>query len=210
MKERTPGSRTKHEMQRSRETVERLIESEISDKQKVAALLAYTGDKPMSQLGFANNGSDVVRIMETRDIIKNLGLYISEREYVHTGRPRIDFYFGKDRPIIDKMRQLDDRPGFFHTKEWHRAFGKSLGFPDTAVEAFLAHRDMLDDLPQHVRETPAGKFFDRGVAMRLSRDHWQEELGVISKWLDSARSVAPKYIDHLLSDAWEPPEGGAH
>lgn len=212
MIDRMQNTRSKHEQERATRGIEKLLHTEIPEHFKTLALLAFTGAKPLSQLDIPFRPDFMDRVNAIREALKSLGVVHEETIYGNHGGERIEFSMARDIETLERARSLNaihrhtsaDRYG----EQWHREYGTLLGFPPTAVEAFVRHQPLLSHLPDDVRHTDLGKFFSNVVMMRLSQAHWKQELKEIEKWMEAIRAVSPEYLEHLISDSNSPRSGG--
>ncbi|MBP6944539.1 hypothetical protein KBD61_02940 [Patescibacteria group bacterium] len=104
---------------------------------------------------------------------------------IHTGFPtdsrvrsdgEFEYLIARDSVTLDRLR-----PAF--GSQHHEEYGKLMGFPDTAVEAFVPKR-LLQIAPQDIHP-------DVDIGMCLSQAHWPEELEYVSRWAFFLKMVAP-------------------
>lgn len=205
MSERISHNRAKHEIARAQDGVEQLLEANILDNDKTLILLTYTGAKPFSQIITPLNIDSQDRIESIRRLLLTLGVSFDESPYSHVGQPWLEFRIARDNETLERVRAHKEIPHSKDNADWHRTYGQLLGFPRTAVEAYVRHQPLLESLPDEIRRTDVGKFFERWGSLRLSRAHWQEELKTVEKWMHAVHSASPEYFEHLMSDAAEPP-----
>lgn len=76
------------------------------------------------------------------------------------------------------------------------ALGTALGFPKTAVDAFVQGKDkMLTEIPTEIKDDPARKF----VGFVMSKDHWREEIEIGKRNAGLVKKIAPKLYDEVLA-----------
>lgn len=203
MLERFSHNRAKHELHRQKDGVEGFLDADIPEEFKTLALLTYTGAKPFSTLDLPYREDCMERIAKIREALSSLAIPHSESILSSHRGERIEFNMARDAETLERARVLRDQPDEAHgrfSEQWHREFGTLLGFPTTAVEAFVRHQPLLRQLPDEVRHTDIGKFYDNVVMMRLSEAHWKQELKALEKWMEAIRSVSPEYVEYLISD----------
>ncbi len=205
--ERPREGRAKFERQKVHDAIEQLTALNVLESDKVLILLSYVGEKQLGELSVPDNHHFQGHADEIRSILHKLGLKYDEEQKANSGKPIIHFDFSRDLSALEKIRELKMRQKTMSSESWRLAHGKLFGFPDTAIHAFVTHRELLEELPEEVRNTPVGRFYERAVSMRLSKAHWQSELKVVDEWMRAAHEAAPNYISHLVSDSWTP-QGG--
>ncbi len=212
MIDRIQNNRSKHEQERLKGGIEKLVHAEIPEHFKTLAILAYTGAKPLSQLDIPYRPDFMERIDAIREALRSLGVAHEETIYGNHSGERIEFTMARDAETLERARSLNalhrHKTANRFGEQWHREYGTLLGFPPTAVEAFVQHQPLLSHLPDDVRHTELGRFFNNVVMMKLSQAHWRQELKAIEKWMESIRAVSPEYLEHLISDSNSPHSGG--
>jgi hypothetical protein len=103
--------------------------------------------------------------------------------------------------VLEQMRALNTHPHTRHSAAWHQTYGTLLGFPKSAIDAFIHHKEGMVRAPEEIRHTELGAFYDSIGAFRLSKAHWREEIKTVEKWMESIRTVSPELLEHLLSNS---------
>ena len=80
--------------------------------------------------------------------------------------------------------------------DFDKAIGMVLGFPETAIEAFIGERRALSrkKLPDDVRKSESVRFCD----FMLSEDNWQEEIKQGQRYADFIKKVSPKIYQEFM------------
>ncbi len=96
------------------------------------------------------------------------------------------FYIGCTQEAIERLINATE---LVDIREKDRAMGKSLGIPDTAIEAFINNQTVkLSELPEE-----AAKEF-RFTNFLPSKDHWQEELEYVKTQNEALNKLAPQLL----------------
>lgn len=105
-------------------------------------------------------------------------------------RQTIDIFMAMHQSDLDKLvtsiRSCDDEKT-----------GEALGYPDTAIEAYVKKDSRYEDraeLPQEIKESPYYHF----IRFALSPDHWQEEIKTAQKWADVVKTNSPRLFEEFI------------
>jgi len=98
---------------------------------------------------------------------------------------------GKDRKHLQALLKADAKK---NPKEKTRARGLALGYPKTAIAAFI-NKEVIEvkNLPKQIRESKEIKFLN----FRLSKKHWQKEFKVVQKRADTIKKLSPKLYKEI-------------
>jgi hypothetical protein len=89
----------------------------------------------------------------------------------------LDIFVAKDDAALQSL--LSARKA----KDW-RGLGTALGYPATAVAAFLTDDKLpVDDLPLEVQLSETAQF----IGFMLSKDHWKDELQQVEEWVKTIK-----------------------
>lgn len=100
----------------------------------------------------------------------------------------------KDSETLDRMLEIDK---ISDGNEHDRELGILLGYPETAVDAFVKHESMqLKDVPKEIDDSGISRFTN----FVFSKDHWRDELEVLKGQIKSVKDVLP---DLYESVNWE-------
>lgn len=87
---------------------------------------------------------------------------------------------------------------FDHVGDNHLEIGRLLGYPKTAVEAFLTGSMLpVDAVPAFTDEVNEADM--RLLGHRVSKEHWQKEVLYLTKFGTYLRSVSPKLYESLTA-----------
>jgi hypothetical protein len=111
----------------------------------------------------------------------------------------VEIIIGQTKEILDKILEIESRMltaqqtenGNYDeekNKQDQADFGLALGYPSTAVEAFINEAEPLDEnfLPQEVKQSDAYLF----CQYQLSENNWQEELKTAQEWADFIKKTS--------------------
>jgi hypothetical protein len=198
------------------EHVARLVESmdaipNLTNQDKMNILLVFKGLKPATILEFVAPAHDEHANIEIAEYVQGLCELLQsqnflvhkdcEDENANSGEEGFarDFnhysvYTAKTPENLSMLVESDteeDRK----TKDYKR--GKVLGYPDTAIHAWIDGNILKDvqELPEDVRDSGVLKF----VNFRLSRDHWRDELEQVSNEALTVKEMSPALYDDILN-----------
>lgn len=132
---------------------------------------------------------DVASVAET---LKSLGLpYSIETVSVDEEFEEAHIIIAQNKEKLEKVKAASVNA----EKGWDRSIGEALGYPQTAIEAFInGTTTKPSELPEEVRDSDHIKF----LGFLLSRDHWQEELEEVRKRADMVRQTAPDLYNKIV------------
>jgi len=101
----------------------------------------------------------------------------------------VRFFIARDISTAEKLKLLFDTVSVNHAE-----IGRLLGYPETAVTAFLTPR-MLNqaDTPTSTKEV--SELNMRLLGHRLSKDNWQEEVKYLERSGEYIKSISPVIYD---------------
>lgn len=118
--------------------------------------------------------------LTTTEIMENA----SDAPYEH-GQEVIRVFISKDESVAKKLKQAFDEIGTHHTEA-----GLLLGYPQSAVDAFLT--DKMLDWKDHPVSTPeVSEANMRLLGHRLSKDNWRNEVKYLEASGEYIRSKSP-------------------
>ncbi len=84
-----------------------------------------------------------------------------------------------------------------HNENNDREFGLLVGYPITAVDAFLGNQPRIEheDLPKEIQSSEYFHFLE----FVLSKDHWQEEIETVKRQAEIVQKVAPAFYQNIIS-----------
>ncbi|HRY82989.1 MAG TPA: hypothetical protein P5099_03870 [Candidatus Moranbacteria bacterium] len=206
----------KQEEELAAEFVELIEKSKLKIDDKVNFILTKGGLKPASvielptKLQTQEETKEFFKeddIKEIINLVKKSGLeyYIGKKEIVE------GTYRTKNEPEVEKYSKGEQLNIFISnskenldllTKSWgttdQEAIGKALGFPPTAVEAFVGKRETWfdEDIPDEIREGEAVIF----LTPALSKDNWEEEIKEGKKRAEFVKRNSPEIYNTIIKD----------
>lgn len=168
------------EEEKKREKVKNLESLNIGPAQKAAIILVALRLKPAAELDLFK-GNDKPELVVK--ILEDAGLLTARKDLPPKAKTVLRLAIACDEEILEKLEKTDPAKD-------HEEFGNLMGYPKTAVDAFLNKEKRL---PRDAY--PA----DREVIFQiiLSKDHWQEELEILRKWSGAIKEYAPDLYAQL-------------
>jgi hypothetical protein len=164
------------------EIVRTLEKLNLSLEQKAWLILVVLGMKPATELviGEGNDSQDTIK-----EVLSRAGLAYANRddEYIN----KKDIYgkipilavisVARNRETLDELLKVSG-------KKDHGDYGRLMGYPETAVKAFV-NKELLDkkDYPY---------MSDNIFPLKLSKDHWREEVEHLKSWNEAIKKYAPE------------------
>lgn len=125
----------------------------------------------------------------------------------------ISFMVGKDEESLDRLIAADEMPD---GPEKDIAFGRAVGYPETAVQAYAdrgedykfslnGESDTLlskGEIPSEIREDPAYPL----LGFRLSKAHYKEEFEHVKIAADIIKAASPFIHQKIVVQASQPPQ----
>lgn len=181
---------------------------------KTANILGVlSGIKPVSLVTLVAHEDRKDNLDRIEKIIRGLGLKIVHSKYGEKRRvPDIDLFISKSeerallaRDTLDEVQRMraakNKKDGGVGENNWKWAeyknwadtrFGKLMGYPDTAVEAFLNWDETMDELSARAHRS---RYYTH------SREHEQEEYEAFDKRLDQVvAEYAPRTAAYFSSE----------
>lgn len=202
-------SLTDPEIQEAIHTLE--IEKEIKPIQKALILMVADGKKPATWQQIASKrwteGRKETRItperwQELNNIFDKLGLvsvvrtrlddstFVQPKDGTHQWIELADIFLARDQTHADKLAEA------VASKSPAR-IGKILGFPPSAVKAFVAE-DMIPVAEWPLSTKTVDKESMRFLNHMISRDNWEEEISYLPAFSSRIRELSSKiHHDHL-------------
>lgn len=175
-----------------------LPETQLTYRQMADIMLVKLGEKPATWLcvdSFSQYGPEYMDPNYHRDVkvtesaLKQVRLPFLMSE----DQGATNFFVGRTTSEVAALIRAYHSP---HSPEHDRAFGHAVGYPESAVEAFIRFTGgeegavlSREELPEDVRRSDTAKF----LSFRLSRAHWREEFN----YLDQKRRIIQKNAPDL-------------
>jgi hypothetical protein len=196
--------------EKERRDVETIENLDLGKQNRMNLILAYLGKKPTSEIMIGYNErvpfeeleESLVKKRSLERVLSTIGLKfrVSEKESIDEDGFELkifEFFVGRDERKIEELKDA-------FLKQDHEKTGKLLGYPETAIEAFVKEEGIFDrkswweSLPEKERE----KLLEEGVLnflnFALSKRHWREELELVRKWQRIIREKAPKLYQEFI------------
>lgn len=162
--------------------IELLSALKIGPEQKANIALVIMELKPATELYLYKNNDPEDLVCET---LTNCGLEVRKKE---TTEKCLKFAIAKDPNIAEQLLKINGNKD-------HELYGRLMGYPNTAIQAFLNKEDLLDQatenrLLQNNDEIYMGYF-------KLSKNHYQEELELMETWNQAIKEHAPSIYQSL-------------
>lgn len=98
-------------------------------------------------------------------------------------------WIGRTPEDVDRMEQA-------YKANDAKLLGQAYGFPDTAIQAYLAQNPIpYNEVGNYVSD-PDARAFSKYV---LSKDNWQDEIKVAQEWAKAIKVASPKIYDLMVS-----------
>ncbi|NQV88931.1 MAG: hypothetical protein HQ488_01230 [Parcubacteria group bacterium] len=165
------------ETERAKDRVGKVRNLEIGAYPKAEIVLVILGLKPATELDLAPWNSDE---SDVEKALSEAGLVYEKKD--GNDKDWVSYLIGSRRKDVELLSKLDPSRD-------HRLYGELMGFPQTAVEAF--ETGSLLDIENEPRNP------DNVIQMRLSKDHWQEELKTLERWNTALKQFTPEIHQEL-------------
>lgn len=199
-------SRNKFELDRER--IEGIENALIDIQDKIDMILILKDLKPASDIslyseewleGEEEKEINSKKIEEIKSLLKKNGLLYEPFE-----EKTIDWYVDKDGQKVRKEKKFIIAKNEENLNLIKKAletgdeelFGRAYGFPQSAIEAYLGKRKIIDSnkLSGKIKQQDALAF----SKFKLSKDNWQEELKKAKEWADAIKETSPKIYNEFM------------
>ena len=160
---------------------------------RVQLLLIQGGFKQAITMQYTPNNVPNV-ISSINDLSRKLSTNgLRCRVAIDSNRGEYGISVGKNDQTLDELKLC--LSGKLPIDEADLIHGRLSGFPDSAIEAFIAN-DVIqpEALPKTVRLSPEYVF----ATFRFSKEHWREELDTSKKWALYIKDTAPELYEQYL------------
>lgn len=170
---------------------------------KASILLVHAGLKPsalvVSEGPVFDNTKAPVHV--EREVVESLNSVLHELGLVYVRTSEImtamrggyvevlRHFIAHDEPTAKRLKELFD-----NVSENHREIGILLGYPQSAVDAFLTP-NMLEQSSTPVSTDDVSARNMRLLGHRLSKDNWREEVKYLEQSGNYLKSVSPRIFD---------------
>jgi len=175
---------------------------------KASALLVYKGLKPTALVIVEGDTFKDVHapVRVATETIRSIETIFSELALKHTKTVEVmnaqgdsfvevvRFFIAPDQSSANTLKLLFDDVSAHHAE-----IGRLLGYPETAVEAFLTP-NMLDqeDVPESTQEV--SRLNMHLLGHRLSKEHWRDEVQYLERCGEYIKSVSPLIYNEITKE----------
>lgn len=161
---------------------------------RIMMVLVILGFKPTTDLSLFVWNEEVGSVKRK---LKEANLFFDDiKKNNISSNQTADFAVARSQEIASRVAYL-----FSNVSENDEELGKYMGYPLTAVEAFVGKRKRMDD------QKSESEFEKNGIPtafwFRLSEDGWEEELETLKEWVDAIRKNAPELWREIDKDNQE-------
>ncbi|HBM45998.1 MAG: hypothetical protein UT05_C0001G0025 [Parcubacteria group bacterium GW2011_GWF2_38_76] len=173
----------------------------LPNQNKVDLICVYQKIKPASKIeiffkpgyqsytegDFKHNLSSLKTVLDDLGLPYNVHVDDFDKEEVAA-----IFYVGKDQHSLhETMKAFQDS-----TKDRDKVIGKSLGYPETAIQAYSERKlKKISALPEEIRKSEYIKFLN----FQLSEDHWQDEVEDVKKRAKLIKEVDETFYRKIIN-----------
>lgn len=162
--------------------IEEISKIEMGQGQLADAVLVTLGLKPSTELYIYKWNEDAGSIKAK---LKNAGLTVKEKKIREDEKGKLvaRYIIALDEVVADKLMKVN-------SEEEPEQYGLLMGYPKTAVDAFMGKRPLLseEDYPDM-----NGIIF----TFRMSKDHYKEEFKVLQNWSEAMKEYVPELYREL-------------
>ena len=169
-------SQSLEEERAKKEKVKLLEKLNIGSAQKANIILVALGLKPATDLSlFKNNDSEAV----VEEALTKAGLVFADKGIGGEKQNKVaKISIARDEETLNRLLALSP------SKD-HEEYGRLMGYPETAVEAFV-NKKLLDEPTERKLIAASGNIFP----MKLSKDHWREEIEHLRTWNEAIKEYS--------------------
>ena len=148
----------------------------IGKEQRAQLTLVLLGLKPATDVSVFpwNSPSE-----EIENLLEKSGLQFIKYKNKRQEKTRDEYAVARDKETAERLMSADPR-------STHGEYGTLMGYPQTAVEAFLKGELYDEPLPEDIENSI--------FKLRFSRDHYEEEFEVVRKWNQAIEEYCPSLI----------------
>lgn len=173
-----------------KEKITKIEQLKFGNRQKAGLILVLLGEKPAVEVALYGWNDPPGKFAE---VIKEIGLNFEELKF--EGRsltpPKLvtRFAIAQDKETVLKLRSLSPARD-------HREYGLLMGYPESAVMAFVEHKENPEKITKGsmamtiMKERPVVNF-------ALSKDNWQEEVKTAQRWNAAIKKHAPELYKEI-------------
>jgi hypothetical protein len=172
-----------------REQIEKIKSLKTGFQQIAELILVLLGEKPATDLTVFTDTQE--EVSEEEEKLKNIGLKFKKKsQNKKNGRFVAEFSIASEDNNLDEL--LKAAPSVDHEK-----FGLLMGFPPSAVKAFLDKKLMSSDEERKLFKENSDIVFSN---FRLSQKDGQVEIETLRRWSNRIKEVAPDIYKKLKGE----------
>ncbi len=154
---------------------------EIGSFPSAELMLIFLGYKPATEVALAPWNDPPEKVVKT---LRDSGLIAGIKNYKDVnGKKFAIVAVAKDKETMERLKKAEADAD-------HEEYGRLMGYPDTAIDAFMHKEKLLPEVDYPEKN-------DKTLDFKLSKDHWQEEIKVIKKWSQAIKQYSPKIYELL-------------
>lgn len=177
---------TEEEILRQKISVIERIPTGVAPRGEV--ILVLLGEKPAAEM-YITNKDDAPNVLED---LRSIGLFaeLSEKPREYNNPDSADILVASSQDVLEELKQT-------HANEHHRRYGELMGYPDTAIDAFLGENGA-----ERLSKEEQDKLLDimpdvLGGTFAFSKEHADEELAVAKRRIKLIAQKAPELFYDL-------------
>lgn len=176
--------------EKHREDIARIEQLKIGDDglQRAQIILVLLGEQPAVDIFLYPENTSPEEVIP---VLEQAGLYVRRQEDVNQRGWRATVLFISRTPKLADDLMLAHPSGQWRTE--HEAYARLMGFPQTAIDAFLGR---IPRLPEEERS--ATYTVDLIMNFIHSKDHWEEELEFLRKRTELIKQYAPNLYAEIM------------
>lgn len=161
--------------EKRKEMIKSIENLKIGSKPKANIILIFLGLKPATELEISSHNDSAEKVI---NVIENIGLKVKiKSKFKRKDKDIVLLSVADNQENLDRLEQIDPSKN-------HEEYGRLMGYPETAIDAFLHKEKRLD--PENYLENDELIFF-----IAMSKENWEEEIKTLKKWSDAIKEQAP-------------------
>lgn len=158
------------------EKIKHIESMDIGKEQRAQLVLVLLGLKPATDVSvFPWNSPS----KEIENLLEKSGLQFIKYKNKKQEKTRDEYAVARDKETAERLMNADPR-------STHREYGALMGYPQTAVEAFLKGEFYGGPLPEDIKNSI--------FQLKFSKDNYEEEFEVVRKWNQAIQEYCPSLI----------------
>jgi len=173
----------------------------INEAREVIAMLYDL--RPVAEMQLEVDENQEKELSARMETLTHSGLSVEISEFPHdserTDVKSLVFYISKDPQLAREVKKLCEESVFPPLEDFHRRYGQLMGFPQTAIDAYVA-RSCLSQEEKDTLGFP--KDYEGGpcvIPFGISRSHYAEEAKYLKKYFNALKESFPDTYGTTLS-----------